>query len=270
VLDRYNKMMDKHTVVYKDTQLDTGLARIFNNDFNSGGRLYATGGSYQTIPAQTRNLITIDGAETAEVDIKGSHISILHTKVGSRLLRGYDPYDIEMEGVAEYDVEKISFMLCTVDEKHNPFRNLVKVALLIMINADSQYKASAALKGKLDAQLGKTTNELDNKDIEELALLRFYGLKNVNIPLLFKRIKDKHSVIKDYFCSGAGVWLQKMEGDIFTKVISQCIEHDYPVLVIHDSVRSKVEHVKKIGVFIEDAWLDVVGDTCNLTLEYEF
>jgi hypothetical protein len=270
VLDSYNKMMDKHVVVYKDTQLDTGLARIFNNDFNSGGRLYATGGSYQTIPAQTRHMITIDGADTAEVDIKGSHISILHTKVGSRLLRGYDPYDVEMDGVAEYDVEKISFMLCTVDDKHNPFRNLVKVALLIMVNADNQYSASAALKGKVDSQIHKTTEELDKLEIEKLALLRFYGLKNINISLLFKRIKERHSVIKEYLCSGAGVWLQKMEGDIFTKVLSKCIENDYPVLVIHDSVRSKVEHVKKIGVFIEDAWLEVVGDNCNLTLEYEF
>jgi len=270
VLTRYNKMMDKHNVEYKGTKLDTGLARIFNKDFNSGGRLYATGGSYQTIPAQTRNLITIDGQDTAEVDIKGSHISILHTMVGSRLLRGYDPYDIPMDGVADYDVEKISFMLCSVDEQHNPFRNLVKVALLIMVNADSQAKATNAIKNKLNAQINNPVSIIEDLPIEELAMMRFYGLCNVNIKELFKRIKEKHSVISEYFFSGAGVWLQKMEGDIFTKVVDNCIDNDYPVLIIHDSVRGKVEHIKKIGGFIEQAWVEVVGDATNLALEYEF
>jgi hypothetical protein len=270
VLNKYNKMMDKHTVMYKGIQLDTGLARIFNNDFNSGGRLYVTGGSYQTIPSQTRHLITIDGAETAEVDIKASHISILHTMVGGRILKGYDPYNIEMEGIAEYDLEKFSFMTDEVDRQHNPFRNLVKVALLIMINADSQAKAVGALEAKLEQQIGLPLEKLENKPIEELALLRLYGLKNVDVKALFKRIKKKHQVISEYFCSGAGVWLQKMEGDIFTRTVDRCVQEGIPALIIHDSVRTKTEYVKKVGSFIEEAWFEVVGDSSNLQLEYEF
>jgi len=270
VLTRYNKMMDRHLVEYNGVRLDTGLARIFNNDFNSGGRLYASGGSYQTIPSQMRSMIKINGVETAEVDIKGSHISILHTMVGSRLLRGYDPYDIDMDGIAEYDMDKMSYMLCSFDEQHNPFRNLVKVALLIMVNADSQKKASMALKAKLDSHINISVDVVDDMEDEQVSVLRMYGLKDVNIPKLFTAIKTKHHAIKEYFFSGAGVWLQKMEGDIFTNVIDKCIENDYPVLVIHDSCRAKIDNVKAIGEFIESAWLGVVGDTCNLTLEYEF
>jgi hypothetical protein len=270
VLNKYNKMMDKHTVMYKDVQLDTGLARIFNNDFNSGGRLYATGGSYQTIPSQTRHLITIDGSETAEVYIKGSHISILHTMVVSRLLKGYDPYERDMTGVAEFNTAKLTFMLDAVDTKHNPFRNLVKVALLIMINADSHRKAIGAMDIKIESQINLPLDKLEDKPIEELALLKFYGLTNINVNELFRRIKKKHEVISEYFCSGAGVWLQKMEGDIFTKVMDRCVDESIPVLIIHDSARSKVNDVKRVGAFIEDAWLDVVGDTLNLQLEYEF
>lgn len=270
VLSKYNKMMDKHTVMYKDVQLDTGLARIFNNDFNSGGRLYVTGGSYQTIPSQTRNMITIDGKPTAEVDIKGSHISILHTMVGSRLLKGYDPYEIEMQGVAEYDLPKQSFMLDTVDAKHNPFRNLVKVALLIMINADSHGKAVGAMEAKIESQIHLALDKIEDKPVEELALLRFYGLKNIDVRELFRRIKKKHKVISEYFCSGAGVWLQKMEGDIFTKAVDRCVDEDIPVLVIHDSMRCIDTDVTKVSSFIETAWLDVVGDTTNLQLEIEY
>ena len=252
VLSKYNKMMDKHTVVYKDIELDTGLARIFNNDFNSGGRLYVTGGSYQTIPSQTRHMITIDGKVTAEVDIKGSHISILHTMAGSRLLKGYDPYQIEMDGIAEFDPPKLSFMFDNVDMKHNPFRNLVKVALLVMINADNHGKAVGAMEAKIESQIHLPIDKLEDRPVEELAMLRFYGLKDINVRELFRRIKKKHKVISEYFCSGAGVWLQKMEGDIFTKVVDRCVDEKIPVFAIHDSVRENSDDVGNVAKFKED------------------
>lgn len=270
VLTKYNKFMSKQEVMLHGVKLDTGLARIFNIDFEHGGRLYTSGHSYQGVFASMRKDITINGHPTAEVDIKGSHISILHTMCNSRLLDGYDVYDIPMNGIAEYDLDKMSFMLCTADEKHNPFRNLVKTALLIMVNADNQQKATYALKQKLELQLNHTPEFLEDQSDDFISTLSMYGLKDVNIPKLFKSIKKKHEPIKEYFFSGAGVWLQKMEGDIFTKVIDMCLQKEYPVLVIHDSCRADIRHIKDIGNFITAAWLDVVGDTCNLKLEYEF
>jgi hypothetical protein len=175
-----------------------------------------------------------------------------------------------MVGVAEFDNPKLAFMFDTVDKQHNPFRNLVKVALLIMINADSHWKAVGAMEAKIEAQIHLALDKLEDKPVEELALLRFYGLTNININELFRRIKKKHKVISEFFCSGAGVWLQKMEGDIFTRVVDRCVDESIPVLVIHDSVRSKANDVKRVGVFIEDAWLDVIGDSLNLQLEYEY
>lgn len=270
VLNKYNKMMAKCDVRIEDIQLDTGLARIFNTDFDHGGRLYTSGNSYQGMPAFMRNKITINGYPTAEVDIKGSHISILHTLCDSRLLDGYDPYEISMEGVADFDVEKMSFMLCEYDAKHNPFRNLVKVALLIMVNASGYSLAKGALENKIEDQLSKDLNKVCDMSDVELSTMTLYGLKDINVQLLFKRLKEKHKVIKEHFFSGAGVWLQKMEGDIFTKVIQKCIDKDYPVLIIHDSCRADVRHIKEIGEFITTAWCDVVGDISNLKLEYEF
>lgn len=270
VLSKYNKLMDNHDVRLGENKLDTGLARIFNIDFQHGGRLYTSGNSYQGVAATLRKHITIDGNQTAEVDIKGSHISILHTIVGSRLLDGYDPYDIDMDGIAEYDLEKFSFMVCSYNEQHNPFRNLVKIAMLVMVNADSQQKASYALREKIDSQVNIPKDELEHLSDQELYSYLLYGLKNINIQKLFKAIKKKHDAIKEYFFSGAGVWLQKMEGDIFTKVLEQCIAHNYPVLVIHDSCRADVRHIKHIGDFITQAWYEVVGNINNLKLEYEF
>lgn len=186
VLNKYNKMMSKCDVRIDDIQLDTGLARIFNSDFDHGGRLYTSGSSYQGMPSFMRNKITINGFPTAEVDIKGSHISILHTLCDSRLLDGYDPYEISMDGVADFDVEKMSFMLCEYDAKHNPFRNLVKVALLIMVNASGYSLAKGALENKIEDQLSKDLDKVCNMSDVELSTMTLYGLKDVNVQLLFK------------------------------------------------------------------------------------
>ena len=261
--------MSNHSVTLDGEQLDTGLCRIFNKDFKQGGRLYTSGNSYQGVFAYRRRDILIDGAPTAEVDIKGSHISMLHTLSNSHFLDGWDSYSVEMDGVAEYDKDTLSYILCYSNEKYNPFRNLVKLALLIMVNASDQSTAEYALNDKIKSDLLKTKSDLEDMDEESLEGLMVCGLKNVNIKELFKKIKKKHLGIGHHFFTGVGSELQKMEGDIFTMVVDMCIDKGYPVLVIHDSCRAKVEHIREIGKFIEQAWSAVVGDIRNLQLEYE-
>ena len=139
-----------------------------------------------------------------------------------------------------------------------------------MINADNHGKAVGAMEAKIESQIHLPIDKLEDRPVEELAMLRFYGLKDINVRELFRRIKKKHKVISEYFCSGAGVWLQKMEGDIFTKVVDRCVDENIPVLVIHDSVRAIADDVGKVAKSIEAAWLEVVGDIDNLQLEYEY
>jgi hypothetical protein len=269
VLTKYNKFMSGHVVTLDGETLDTGLCRIFNKNFKQGGRLYTSGNSYQGVYAYRRKDILIDGAPTAEVDIKGSHISMLHTLSNSYFLEGWDHYSVEMDGVAEYDTDTLSYILCYCNEKYNPFRNLVKLALLIMVNADDQVTAEYALMEKIKAELSKTKTDLEKMDEGSLENLMVCGLKNVNITELFKKIKKKHLGIEHHFFTGVGNELQKLEGDIFMIVVDMCIDEGYPVLVIHDSCRAKEEHIQEIGGFIERAWSEVVGDTRNLQLEYE-
>jgi hypothetical protein len=75
-----------------------GLVRTFNNgdhedfDWNKGGRLYAVGGSYQGIKKDERKLIRINGEPTSEVDISGSHLTILHALTKTELPNAGDPY----------------------------------------------------------------------------------------------------------------------------------------------------------------------------------
>ena len=269
VLTKYNKMMEDYTVELDGSELETGLVRIFNTNFNRGGRLYVTGHSYQGVPSIHRKFITINKQQTGEVDIKASHIAILNTLRGSHELCGEDPYAIPMEGCAEYDLERFPVIFNEYNEEYHPFRNLVKLALLIMVNADSQAKATHALKQKINEQIHIEPEDIYKMEDDDVLKLSLYGLKNINISELFKRLKKRHVAIKDSFFSGAGVELQRIEGDIFTYVVERCVEHDIPVLIIHDSCRTTIQHVRYVAEFIIEAWRIYVGETSNLHLEYD-
>lgn len=77
-----------------------GLFRGFNNysdddyKFDQGGRLYNQGEGFQSLSKAKRKHIRINDQETIEIDIKASHLSILHGLFGLALPEG-DPYDFE-------------------------------------------------------------------------------------------------------------------------------------------------------------------------------
>lgn len=92
------------------------LHRVFNEDFNHGGRFY--GGWWQEIPKEFRKYIEINYKHTIELDYSGHHFRILYAKEG--LSPPDDPYDI-----AGFD------------------RDTLKHLAVIMLNAKDR---SAALK----------------------------------------------------------------------------------------------------------------------------
>ncbi len=77
---------------------DVAFFRTFNcgDDrrfgWNMGGRLCCVGGGYQSMKKAQRPLIRINGEDTAELDISGSHLTILYALRGMPLPEGDDPY----------------------------------------------------------------------------------------------------------------------------------------------------------------------------------
>lgn len=76
-----------------------GLYRNFNNfndrdyKYDQGGRLCVPGLGYQSLSKENRRHILINNQETVEIDIKASHLSILHGILNMPLEKG-DPYDL--------------------------------------------------------------------------------------------------------------------------------------------------------------------------------
>ncbi|WP_350153315.1 hypothetical protein [Roseovarius sp.] len=93
------------------------LYRLFNRgnfadfNFNKGGRLYcASDDNWQSIDSETRKGIEIDGEPTVELDVRASHLAILHGLHGKSLDTQADPYHID--GI-EREVVKLIFTAWT-------------------------------------------------------------------------------------------------------------------------------------------------------------
>jgi hypothetical protein len=143
-----NKFMQRHTitlnhpaarvddrgwVVVRDQRIDptrTAAYRVFNRDFDHGGRWY--GPWWQHLPADVRTGLLIDGKSTIELDFRACHLRLLAAAADVHLPDG-DPY--ELSGFLRRDV---------------------KLAINVMINAPSSQSALGAL-------VAEFRNELDNQ-----------------------------------------------------------------------------------------------------------
>jgi hypothetical protein len=72
-----------------------GYTRNFNlAAWNKGGRLYSSGeDDYQQKHDTERHQMRINGEPVAEIDIKASHLTIYHARLGVPLERSSDPYE---------------------------------------------------------------------------------------------------------------------------------------------------------------------------------
>ena len=85
---------------------DKSLQRIFNVDFEHGGRFY--GGFWQQIPSEYRTRLTIYNSRTFEQDYSSIHFAILYNEIGQPLNK--DPYQFGM-GDRKTNKLVLNFML---------------------------------------------------------------------------------------------------------------------------------------------------------------
>ena len=119
-LEQFNEAI-RSTDIISDN-VASPMVRIFNRTFGRGGRFYALGGGWQSMKKELRKRIMIGGEPVVEIDFKTLHPAILYAQADARL-----PADA-------YAVDGWP-------------RALVKVALLVLINARN--RASARLTRRI-------------------------------------------------------------------------------------------------------------------------
>ena len=189
------------------------LKRIFNNNsFEDGGRFYH--GWWQEIPKEYRKFITIDGKRTVEVDYSSIHFRILYAEQGIDI-GDDDPYIIE---------------------GYEDRRSQIKIALNIILNAETKDKAINAIAKKEKLNINKKT-----------------ALK------IYDKLEERHSPIKQYFGSGRGIKLQYKDSQIAEQVMLNLAKSNIVCLPVHDSFIVRASNQIELHEEMDKAFKDIVG-----------
>jgi len=180
------------------------LRRIFNNEsLQEGGRFYDAW--WQSIPSKCRQLISLNGDFTIEMDYSSIHIHLLYAQ-----LQQHCPLK------DHYVFGKL---------KKN-FRSITKTLMMILINAKSE---KSAIKAALDQELFSEGYPKGISSPQEY----------------LEEIYLHHQPIKNYFGSGYGVKLQYKDSEIAEAVMlrmlpSPCLPvHDSFIVQVGQGARLK-------------------------------
>jgi hypothetical protein len=201
------------------------LRRIFNGNWDRGGRLYFHGDSYQNCPKNERRTIefVIDGAvhPSVEYDLSCLHIRLAHAEAGKRV-REEDPYEIP------------GFDRC-----------LVKLAVNILFNAETTQSAIGAL----------TTAMWENNRRANTRVACHELAKKV-----IAAIQRKHYRIVEFFGSDCGARFQKIDSQIAIKVMNRMNQLTGTTpLPVHDSFIVPVHQDELLRKVVGEVYEEEVG-----------
>ena len=250
----------KHTVTikYKNERLKNKYSAKINENISlgetmfrrsflgsgKGGRFYARGkgGIYQRMPGELRECLNIDGEETIEMDFKCEHLNLLYAK-------------------QNIDMWKMMKDAYSIDGINCEYRFIVKTALLVMLNC----KKSNNLFSIIYAHFNKDKEQWRRKIFFEKFMKEYSDEQKFNE--FIEKIKNKHSYIENYFCSGIGAILQRYDSDIMAEILDKCLEEGIVALPVHDSVIVKKKHLEKVKNIMENAFNNHTGFEAQVTYE---
>lgn len=191
------------------------MVRYFNQTMQRGGRFTARGDSWQNIARDMRPYVTISDEPTIELDYKTLHPAILYSMAGADLPR--DSYD--MEGWP---------------------RDLVKLALLVTINAKNIYQAIGAIAHSDGRRYERDEGGNPIGFTHERHLMQV--LADPGTPeaedlakRLVASVKELHKPIAHFFGKDMGAQLMAVDSRMAEAVMMEMLDQGDVVLPVHDS-----------------------------------
>ena len=198
-------------VVMKDDRIfrinpsDKFVRRIYNrSSFEWNGRFY--GGWWQRIPKEYRKGIKLDGWPTTELDFSAFHMVLLYSLSGIDYWKeiGTDPYLLEDYVVSSEQI-----------------RSLLKIVVLIAVNAESRTQALNAIR-----------HEINTANRDEF---RWFRQGNYDLEHILDLFIEKHRPIEDRFFNPDELSVANIDSDIAEYVINEFTKKNMAILSIHDS-----------------------------------
>lgn len=255
VMEQYDNILSNSVITIGGFEiLEKFFRRIWIGDLYTYGRVHDNGG-FQTKTKQMRKSILIDGLPTVTIDLSSLHPRLLYAKENIELPYDFDPYpalDIKL------DIKRINkFKKFYNIEEYNPTRSFTKVALLILINADSIVSARCALEGKLksDAKKGGSRREKE---------MKFIGIPcDIDCGWVLNSIMEHNSDIAKYFASGKSKELMNKDSNIIMDVLATLTSQGIVSLPLHDSITVNTHFFNEGVSALEHGYTKAVGSLIN-------
>lgn len=221
------------------------LRRIFSGSFQRGGRFYAEGGAWQTLPKTERLSLTIDGEPVVEIDYSEMHPRIAYALIGI-------PYPGDAYALSGYP------------------RDLVKIAMAVLFNSTSPNGArytlmrAEALARWLALDLVELAHGRDDKGhigwgpdgiwFSLIALKpRYADRASQAAKALLDQLIAKHAPIARLFFCSQGLALQRRDAEIADAVMSHLRRKGVVALPVHDSFLVKASDAGQLEAAMEVA-----------------
>lgn len=252
-IELFNTALIESRISLKGIDLpDQNYKRVFINNLTTGGRWYNVIGGIQTMESSLQPFLQIDGEELSSLDFSAMHANVCYEQIAAELPKGFDPYGVDLW---EFNVDPSaveSFKMRHGRFKYDPARNLVKMAVMIGLNAKDMKEARNALSQKFgqDQSLWGTANEHKAK---------YFGLYEIDFKDVLKKVCAHNSLISDRFFQDCGVNLQFIDSEIMEKVICDTLAIDEVLLPWHDGLMVKRSIKDQVKQFMVNAWYKQLG-----------
>ena len=193
-----------------------------DGEFLFGGRHV---GPWVSTPSVYREMITINGESTKEVDREASHINAMYEVVTGKPYQGGDPYELFIQGV--------------------------EVPRHIVKNLSSFSQGANTARG-VSSRVGRhynieaTKKDAKQKDIDKhKQWLKF--IKRIPATKIHQALMSKHYLVRDYYLRGKqyGDMISGWEADLVFEVVRELTNRGVACLTVYDSfiVQSKYEEL---------------------------
>jgi|TARA_A100001518_G_C1227176_1_gene79552 hypothetical protein len=244
-VERWNQFSMDKNITLKGKRLDIQIYKIFNGDFDNGGRSHHNC-NYQYVSKRERQNLEIEGSPVVCYDYKGFEPSIAYS-MNQEIMDMNDPYHTESIIELGYD-EVIA-------------RKLSKLTFIICLNVDSENSAKLAINKAI----------ADNMDVSDLYSKGLIPTKTIPVKLLIEKVKEVHYIIEDLFFTAKGLMVQNIGAAINDYILDSMMQnHKQVVMQVHDdfSVAEEYENVLKDTMFRAYEYVLGFSDNCKIEKEY--
>lgn len=121
--------------------------------------------------------------------------------------------------------------------RQEQMRPIIKKLLLTVLNADSESATVQSMRNQI--------SKLKQKELvseRELKFIRAVERYRPDWMDLIERLKEAHEPIGYYFCSGAGLMLQRLDSEVMRETLLYLAGWGIPALRVHDSAIVAAHH----------------------------